>query len=59
MKCDSCKSQIYYYYYGDTGEGVYCRHYHWSGLGDLKKDKDQTLWDDCEDYEQEESENKA
>ena len=58
MKCDSCKNQMYDYY-GDIGEDVYCRHDHWSGLGDLKKDKDQTLWDDCPDYEQEESENKA
>ena len=57
MKCDSCKNQMYNYY-KIIGEDVYCRHDHWSGLGDLK-DKDQTLWDDCPDYEQEESDNKA
>jgi len=43
----------------DTGDEYFCRHDHWFGLGDLKKDKDQTLWNDCPDYEQEESDNKA
>ena len=57
MKCDSCKSQIYDFY-RDTGEEVNCRHNHWFGFGDPKKDDDQTLWDDCKDYEQEESDNK-
>jgi len=56
MKCDSCKNQMYNYY-KIIGEDVYCRHDHWSG--DPKKDGDQTLWDDCPDYEQEESDNKA
>ena len=47
MKCDDCKHQKYIAKDNVTN----CLMGHWFGFGDPKEDIDQTLWDDCDDYE--------
>gem|GEM_PF-2944020 len=47
MKCDNCKHQKYFY----DDNVVNCLKGHWFGFGDPDTDNDQTLWDDCKDFD--------
>ena len=48
MQCDSCKHQVIF---RKEDEKIHCSMGHWFCLGDPETDKDQTLWDNCEDFE--------
>ena len=50
MKCDFCIHQKYILDDNDMN----CFKGHWFGLGSPETDVDQTLWDDCKDFDNQE-----